>query len=74
MLLYFKRESHAPFYATALLLVLIGVPPVRDALDLGPLTLVQWVLAIAAGLASIVWFEVYRWLREPRRGRTRHLR
>ncbi len=60
--------------ATALLLVLIGVPPVRDALDLGPLTLVQWVLAIAAGLASIVWFEVYRWLREPRRGRARHLR
>ena len=60
--------------AAALLLILIGVPPVRDALDLGPLTLAQWALAIAAGLASIVWFEVYRWLREPRRGRARHLR
>jgi Ca2+-transporting ATPase len=60
--------------ASALLVLLIGVPPVRDALDLGPLTPAQWALAIVAGLASIVWFEIYRWLREPRRSRARHLR
>jgi Ca2+-transporting ATPase len=62
--------------AASLLVILIGVPPVRDALDLGPLALGQWVIAIAAGLASIVWFEAYRWFRarEPERGRARHLR
>ena len=62
--------------AGGLLVLLIGVPPVREALDLGALTALQWALAVAAGLASIAWFEAYRWLRgrEPRRGRVRHLR
>ena len=62
--------------AGGLLVLLIGVPPVREALDLGALTALQWALAIAAGLASIAWFEAYRWLRgrEPRRGQVRHLR
>ena len=31
MLLYFKRESHAPFYATALLLVLNQIFPGKRA-------------------------------------------
>ena len=62
--------------AGGLLVLLIGVPPVREALDLGALTALQWVVAVAAGLASIAWFEAYRWLRgrEPHRGRVRHLR
>lgn len=62
--------------ASGLLVLLIGVPAVREALDLGALTALQWALAVAAGLASIAWFEAYRWLRgrEPRRGRMRHLR
>ena len=62
--------------AGSLLLLLIAVPPVRDALDLGALTALQWALAVAAGLASIAWFEAYRWLRgrEPHRVRVRHLR
>ena len=33
MLLHFKRESHAPFYATALLLVLNQLFSKDDALD-----------------------------------------
>lgn len=49
--------------AAGMLILLIAVPPVRTALDLGPLTLVEWAAAIAAGLASVAWFEAYRWLR-----------
>lgn len=62
--------------AVGLLILLIGVPPVRDALGLGGLTPWQWAIAVAAGLSSIAWFEAYRWVRsrEPRRGRLRHLR
>lgn len=69
--------------AAALLALLIAVPPIRDALDLGPLTAGQWMLGIAAGLSSVAWFEFYRWLRrrhpgaretEPRPGSTRLLR
>lgn len=62
--------------ATTLLVVLIAVPMVREALDLGPLTALQWALAVAAGLSSIVWFEVYRWVRrrEPQRSPARLLR
>lgn len=62
--------------AATLLVVLIAVPPVREALDLGPLTALQWAMAVAAGLASIAWFEAYRWVRrrEPQRRAARLLR
>lgn len=62
--------------AVTLLVVLIGVSPVRDALDLGALTALQWAVAVAAGLASIAWFEAYRWVRrrEPWRQPARPLR
>lgn len=52
--------------AAGMVLLLIGVPPIREALALGALTLTQWALALGAGLASVAWFEAYRWLR--RRG------
>ena len=52
--------------AVAMLVLLIGVPPIREALALGALTPVEWALASGAGLASVAWFETYRWLR--RRG------
>jgi len=52
--------------AVAMLVLLIGVPPIREALALGALTPLEWALAISAGLASVAWFEAYRWLR--RRG------
>lgn len=60
--------------ASILLILLIAVPPVRDVLDLGALTVGQWILAVGAGLVSIAWFEVYRWLREPTAGHARRLR
>lgn len=60
--------------ASAILVVLIAVPPIREALDLGALTAVQWGISILAGLASIAWFEVARALREPIRRYARQLR
>ena len=60
--------------ASAILVILIAVPPVREALDLGGLTAAQWAISIVAGLASIAWFEIARALREPIRRQARHLR
>lgn len=52
--------------AAAMLVLLIGVPPIREALALGALTPLEWALSLGAGLVSVAWFEGYRWLR--RRG------
>jgi len=60
--------------ASGILVILIAVPPVREALDLGALTAAQWAISIVAGLASIAWFEIARALREPFRKHARHLR
>ena len=62
--------------ATALLLGLVLIPPVRDALQLGFLSAGQWALAVGAGVLGVAWFEVVRWARrrEPRQARARHLR
>ena len=62
--------------ALGMLVVLIAVPPVREALQLGGLTPLEWTTAVAAGLSSIAWFEVYRWARrqEPRQALARRLR
>ena len=63
--------------AGGMLALLIAVPPVREALQLGPLTPAQWAVGIVAGLSSIAWFEVYRWFarrREPRTAQARPLR
>ncbi len=59
------------------LALLVAVPPVREALQLGPLTPLEWLIAIGAGLSSIAWFEAYRWIvrrREPRKASARPLR
>lgn len=62
--------------AVTLLVVLIAVAPVRQALELGALTVAQWAIAIAAGLSSVAWFEAYGWVRrrEPQRRVARPLR
>ncbi len=62
---------------TVVLALLIAVPPVRQALQLGSLTPLEWLIAIAAGLSSIAWFEAYRWIarrREPHTALARPLR
>ena len=74
---YVGGGNMARALAGGMLALLIAVPPVREALQLGPLTPAQWAVGIVAGLSSIAWFEVYRWFarrREPRTAQARPLR
>jgi Ca2+-transporting ATPase len=46
--------------AVVLLTALLTVPPLREAFDLGPVGLLDVVVAVVVGLAGVVWFEVYK--------------
>lgn len=50
------------------LTVLMTVPPARHALGFGALTVADVVAAVAAALAGVTWFEVYKWVRGRRVG------
>ncbi|MFN8037141.1 MAG: cation-translocating P-type ATPase [Acidimicrobiia bacterium] len=53
--------------ASALLVVLMTVPWLREAFRFGAMEPVEWFVAVVAGLAGVVWFEAYkvRARREP---------
>ncbi|MEQ4518097.1 cation-translocating P-type ATPase [Pseudarthrobacter sp. B907] len=51
--------------AALLLVVLLSVPGLRGAFDLGPLAPGDWLLAVAAGAAGVAWFEIYKTVRRP---------
>jgi Ca2+-transporting ATPase len=47
--------------ASGIVLVLVlGVPWLRDAFKFGPMRAVDWLVAIVAGIAGVAWFEVYK--------------
>ncbi len=46
--------------ALGLLVLVLGVPPVRDALGFGPLAAGPALLAAGAALAGVAWFEVWK--------------
>jgi Ca2+-transporting ATPase len=46
--------------AVAALVLLLGVPPLRDAFNFGAMTIGQAVAGVAAGLAGVAWFEMYK--------------
>ena len=46
--------------AAAVLALLLIVPWLRAAFDLGPLGPGDWVVMVVAGFAGVVWFEVYK--------------
>ena len=48
------------------LLVALYVPPVAAIFRFAPLGAADLVLAVGAGLAGVVWFEIYKWLRRPK--------
>jgi Ca2+-transporting ATPase len=51
--------------AVTLLVALLSVPALRQAFNLGPVTLTDWLVALVAGFAGVAWFEAYKAL--PRR-------
>jgi P-type Ca2+ transporter type 2C len=54
--------------ATAgLLVLLLAVPALRDAFNLSPTTVVDWVVMVVAGFVGVLWFELYKALRGLRR-------
>ena len=46
--------------AGALLALVLLVPALRDAFNLGPIGLGDWAVALVAGFAGVAWFEVYK--------------
>src|SRR5690606_28310406 len=47
-------------FAGAFLVVLLSVPPLRDAFGLGSMRALDWLVAGAAGVAGVAWFELYK--------------
>jgi Ca2+-transporting ATPase len=48
--------------ASVLLVALLSVPALRQAFALGPVNAVDWLVAVVAGFAGVLWFEVYKQL------------
>jgi Ca2+-transporting ATPase len=46
--------------AVLLLVVILTVPGPRQAFTFGAISLADWAVAVAAGLAGVVWFEIYK--------------
>ena len=46
--------------AAVLLVALLSVPALRSAFNLGPMSPADWVIALVAGFAGVLWFEVYK--------------
>jgi Ca2+-transporting ATPase len=51
--------------ALTLLVLLLSVPWLRDAFNLGAIEVLDWLVVLIAGVAGVVWFEVFK-----RRSRT----
>jgi Ca2+-transporting ATPase len=49
--------------AAGVLVLLLTVPWLRQAFDLGPLDPADWVIVAVGGFAGVIWFEVYKTLR-----------
>ena len=46
--------------AATLLVLFLTVPALRDAFSFGPMTPLDWLVALAAGLIGVAWFEAYK--------------
>ena len=61
--------------AVVLLVVLVTVPALRRVFDFGPLAAVDWIVALAASVVGVTWFELFKLRRGARthdaRGRAR---
>ena len=52
--------------AVVLLVVLVSVPALRRVFDFGPLAAVDWIVALAASVVGVTWFELYKLRRGAR--------
>lgn len=50
-----------------MLVLLVNVPIMRDAFNLAYLNFSQWILVLAAGFGSVLWFEIYKLAQQFRR-------
>ena len=55
--------------AAVLLVVILTVPGLRQALRFGAITPTEWLIAVAAGITGVIWFEIYKAV-ASRRGHT----
>ena len=51
--------------AVMLLIVLLSVPWLRDAFNLGAIALADWLVALVAGSIGVAWFEIYKAMARP---------
>ena len=49
--------------ASVLLVLLLTVPALRNAFNLGAIELLDWLVVLIAGIAGVIWFEVYKLLK-----------
>jgi P-type Ca2+ transporter type 2C len=60
------RQRHNPtlkwvvLLAAALLVLLMAIPGIRHAFNFGPMTPTEWLVALAAGIIGVAWFEAYK--------------
>jgi Ca2+-transporting ATPase len=46
-----------------IVIIVMGLPPVRDAFHLGALSAMDWAVALTAAFIGVAWFEAYKVLR-----------
>ena len=56
--------------AAVLLVTILTVPGLRHAFSFGPLPPTGWLVAAAAGLLGVAWFEIYKAIGTSRPVRT----
>lgn len=50
-----------------MLVLLVNVPIMREAFNLAYLDLSQWIVVLLAGFGSVLWFEIYKLIKQSRR-------
>lgn len=49
-----------------MLVLLVNVPIMREAFNLASLNMTQWIIVVVAGFGSVLWFEVYKLIKQSR--------
>ncbi|MEK6648209.1 MAG: cation-translocating P-type ATPase C-terminal domain-containing protein, partial [Actinomycetota bacterium] len=53
--------------AIGILILLVNVPLLREAFNLSYLNAREWLLVFSGGFGSVLWFEIYKVTKKPRR-------